>query len=102
MTPLTYKFGNQIFKLYDDPPDALLEIHWTHTIWARLLIRLDGTSEVTTPAIPRFFNAWSIREAQWRYAAIIRKGCEAGGTSAYQILQAHFEERKLRSGIRNS
>lgn len=101
-TPLTYHFGNQTFSLYDDSPHAILEVRWTMSIWARFHFRLDGTSEVTTPNIPRFFNALSIHEAQKRYAEIIRKGREAGGTSAFKILQTHFAARKTKEAIQNS
>jgi hypothetical protein len=100
MTALIYKFDNVNYVLEDAPTNgATLTITWTNKLWARFEFQRDGSSIVTTAAVPRFFNAFTIMWAQQRYAAIIKAG---KGSSAFKILQAHFDARKLYQGIRNS
>ena len=97
---LTYIFGNTKYMLENPPGDgALLTIQWNTKLWARFAFERDGSSSVTTAQVPRFFNAYTIRQAQMRYAAIIQRGV---GVSAFKILQAHFDARKLHEGIRTS
>jgi hypothetical protein len=100
MPTIYYKFNNVSYILSEYPDNgATLRIEWTPKLWAIFHFQRDGGSTVTTPQVPRFFNAWTISEAQRRYARIIYQGV---GKSAYTILQAHFDARKLYSGIRNS
>ncbi len=54
---------------------------------------------MTTPQIPRFFNAITINWQQKRYQSIILAG---KGKSAFRKLQAHFDARKMNEDINQS
>jgi len=105
MSSLTYIFGNTQYHIEEQPNNGtLLDIAWNTNnplkkLWARFAFERDGSSTVTTTQVPRFFNAFTIRQAQLRYAAIIQRGV---GKSAFGILRAHFDARKLKESIRNS
>lgn len=105
MTVLTYDFDNTRYILEDAiAPGATLTIQWNTNkplkkLWARFEFTRDGSSTVTTSQVPRFFNAFTISQAQRRYARIIQQGV---GKSTFKILQSHFDARKLSEGIQTS
>jgi hypothetical protein len=105
MAVQTYRFDNVVYVLEDEPADgATLSITWGHTwtrfpLWARFVFKRDGSSTVTTASVPRLFNAWTIGYAQRYFAQIIKQG---KGVSAFKILQAYFDARKLYQGMRSS
>jgi hypothetical protein len=86
----------------EEHTSASLTIKFTEKLSARFKLNLDGTSEVTTPNIPRYFNAYLVSQAQTRYQAIITDGRKRGLLNVYKILQRHFETRKTTSAIRNT
>jgi hypothetical protein len=100
MITLTYSFDRALYILAELPDDgAALTIKWTPKIWATFTFKADGSSTVTTPQIPRFFNAITLTWKQRTYASIIQSG---KGKSAFKKLQAHFAARELQRGLRDS
>ena len=105
MAVLTYRFNNVDYMLEDEPANgATLSLTWQGRtphkfLWARFVFKRDGSSTVTTAEVPRFFNAVTISHAQLRFAQIIKEG---KGSSAFRILQAYFDAKKLSQGIHNS
>jgi len=92
MEVLKYEFNHWKFTLKErSGGEADLVIEFTPKLTATLHYSADKSSSVTTPHVPRFFNAYTIAVTQKKFDDIVSRG----QGSPFASLKRHFEHRKL-------